>query len=183
MLFYNDIYTIENEKTKHWFDNVEYLLKKHEITKESEPIFLKLSTTIWYCLTLEGIDLFFEVKDRNWLMKLLCNCFEFFEAKFIKSDTCQWVFGYMMEVRPDLFLSTNFDYNFIEQKGQQLIKLSANSGNIFAKVFNNTAVSKKSMLFKNKKEIEHRITECFDKSSIVDNYFVEMISMNFVDVI
>ena len=179
MILYRDKQIVKFEDSGHWLENIKYLSKLWGINQNDEAIFLKLSTTCWYVLTLDGVEISLIDFEREEIVQNLLSCFEFFRLNFFKSDTCQWMFGYMMEVRPDLFSACGLDYKSIEEMGQFLIKKSTLQGNELAKLLDG-----KKCLFnvfsKQKANIKKHIAECFDEGAEVDKYFAEILTMSIV---
>ena len=177
MILYRDKYIIECEHSGRWMESVRYLHDLWRADPKNEALFLKLSTTWWYSLTLEGVEISLIDFERREIDKTLCSCFEFFKLAFSENDNCQWMFGYMMETRSDLFFACGLDYKNAEKIGRLLIKKSMLQGNILAKLLD----SKKHLMniFPKKKQIlKKHISECFDGATEVDKYFVEILTMS-----
>ena len=117
MILYSDEYTRKFEFEGKWIHCVQYLHEKWTAERKNISLFLKLSVDAWYTLTLDGPELSLKKGEYDTLTDMLCNCFEYFNATFSTNENCQWLFGYMMEVRTDLFLNSGLEYNTIEQMG------------------------------------------------------------------
>lgn len=179
MILYRDKQIIEYESSGYWTKNIKYLLKLWKENQRNESLFLKLSTTCWYSLTLDGMEISLSDFERKEISESLHTCFKFFQFTFSDNDTCQWMFGYMMEVRPDLFFFSGLGYKKIEEMGRILIKKSTLQGNVLARLLD----GKKHLtnIFpKRKASIKKHISECFDDVTEVDKYFVEILTMTIV---
>ena len=177
MILYRDKQIIEYEDSGRWVECVKYLFKLWEENQNNEALFLRLSTTCWYSLTLDGVELSLIGFEREKIIKILHICYEFFQLTFSENDTCQWMFGYMMEVRPDLFFDCGLEYNSIEEKGKLLIEKSTLQGNELAKLLDDKK-RRLSVLQKQKASTKKHIAECFDDVAEVDKYFSEILTMS-----
>lgn len=175
MILYRDECITEYEQSGQWTNNIKYLTDCFKAQPKNEAVFLKLSVTIWYCLTLDGVELSLFASERESLGQKLRECFDFFVTEFFENDTCQWMFGYMMEVRPDLFFSLDMEYNEIEEQGKNFIKKSALQGNELAKILGGKKTNR-NLTSKYKKFLKEKIAESFDESAVVDSYFFEILS-------
>ena len=92
----------------------------------------------------------------------------------------QWIFGYMMEVRPDLFLNCGLEYSDIEKTGKSVIHSSRNKGNILAKLLDDNEYQSLNIVAQYSNNIKTYLTECFDDLWEVDRYFIEILKMNIV---
>ena len=176
MILYRDKQIIEYESSGYWAENIKYQLKLWKENQRNEALFLKLSATCWYSLTLDGVEVSLSDFERKEIGESLHDCFEFFQFTFSENYTCQWMFGYMMEVRPDLFFISGLDYKKVEEMGRLLIKKSALQGNVLAKLLD----GKKHLINifpKRKASVKKHISECFDDVTEVDKYFVEILTM------
>lgn len=176
MILYSDEYTRKFEFKGKWISSIQYLYEKWSADRKNVSLFLKLSVNIWYVLTLDGPELTLKKDEYNALIKKLFNCFEYFKVSLFNNENCQWLFGYMMEVRTDLFLNSEFEYSTIEQMGKTLIEKASNKENMFAQLlFALDNCSEKEIKRRRKKVREH-ILEYFDASQKVDQYFIEILA-------
>lgn len=118
MILYSDEYTRKLELEGKWIDCVRYSHEKLTADRKNVSLFLKLSVNTWYTLTLDGPVLSLKKGEYDTLTDMLCHCFKYFNSAFSANENCQWLFGYMMEVRPDLFLNSGVEYTAIEQQGK-----------------------------------------------------------------
>lgn len=177
MILYSDECTRKFEFEGKWINSIQYLYEKWTADRENVSLFLKLSVNIWYTLTLDGPELSLKKGEYDELIQMLCNCFERFKVSFFDNENCQWLFGYMMEVRTDLFLNSGLEYNTIEQTGKTLIEKAKNSENMFAQLlFVQDNCSPKKIKSRRGKVKEH-ISEYFDASQEVDRYFTEILTV------
>lgn len=179
MILYRDKQIMEYEYSGRWVEDVKYLFKLWEANRKNEALFLKLSTTCWYSLTLDGVEISLIDFEREEIGETLRSCFEFFQLIFSENNTCQWMFGYMMETRPDLFFVCGLDYKNAEEMGRLFIKKSTLQGNVLAKLLG----GKKHLtnIFpKQKASLKKYISECFDGVTEVDKYFVEILTTSIV---
>lgn len=175
MILYSDEYNRKLEVEGKWLNSIQYLYEKWTVERENISLFLKLSVNLWYTLTLDGPELSLKKREHDVLTQMLCKCLEYFKFSFSNCENCQWMFGYMMEVRTDLFLNSNLEYTVIEKMGKVLIEKASDKGNIFAQLlFAQDNCSKKDIERKRKKVKEY-IAEYFDSSQKVDQYFIEML--------
>ena len=179
MILYSDEYTRKFEFEGKWLNSIQYLHEKWMVERKNISLFLKFSVNVWYTLTLDGPKLSLKKGEYETLIQMLCNCLECFKASFSDSENCQWLFGYMMEVRTDLFLNSGLEYSTIEQTGKSLIEKANNSENRFAQLlFALDNCSEKEIERKREKVREH-ILEYFDASQEVDQYFIEILTVAF----
>lgn len=176
MLLFNDESTRNLETNGNWVDCVEYLYCKWKNTKNNVPLLLKLSTTAWFTLTLDGTELSLTKIEYQHLCEVLFETYSFFVAYIKQDENCQWLFGYMMIVRPDLFLKFGLDYIAIEQQGITLIETSGRNGNMFAQLLYAEEKYSKKDIKKCRQKIKEHISEYFDKSQETDNYFIEVLT-------
>lgn len=176
MIWYSDEITQSLEIRGDWIDCVKYIHGKWQTRKDDISIFLKLAVTAWYTLTLDGPELSLTKNEYEFLEKSLCETYHYFLEKLGQEENCQWLFGYMMEVRADLFLLTGLEYDAIEQKGKQLIAKSSESGNIVANLLFASDNQMKKAVRKTQKKIKEQISEYFDEANEVDKYFIEMLT-------
>lgn len=132
MILYSDEYTRKLELEGKWIDCVRYSHEKLTADRKNVSLFLKLSVNTWYTLTLDGPVLSLKKGEYDTLTDMLCHCFKYFNSAFSANENCQWLFGYMMEVRPDLFLNSGVEYTAISNAGE-----SIHGYNVFAYCFNN----------------------------------------------
>lgn len=171
MILYSDENTQKFETTNNWIESVNYLQSKWEADKMNKPLFLKLAVTAWYILTLDGPELSLKKDEKDRLVQTLMETFSLFKDAFSHDENCQWIIGYLMEVRADLFLKTGLGYSEIEDLGKTLIAQSSKQGNIFAQTFQGITVSAQ--------EVKRSVKNFFDSKQEVDRYFVEMLLANF----
>lgn len=176
MILYKDKQIKEFEDAGEWIHGIKYLSDKWNSEKDNVSLFLKLSTNIWYTLTLDGPELSLTEEERSALTQILCQCFRYFVSTFSQDDTCQWIFGYMMEVRSDLFLKSGMDYNNIEKTGKCLIHNSCENGNIIAKLLDETD-SGDTAKHARYEDINVSLNKYFDSLWEVDRYFIEILTM------
>lgn len=171
MILYSDENTYKLESANEWIESVNYLQTKWETDKKNIPLFLKLIVTAWYSLTLDGSELSLKRDENDHIIQTLTETFSLFRNEFSYDENCQWIFGYLMEVRADLFLKTGLGFFEIEEVGKTLIEQAGQKGNIFAQVFQGSSVSAQ--------EVQRCIKVSFDPKQEVDRYFIEMILANF----
>lgn len=160
-----------------WIQNITYLKNKWSFDKNNPSLFLKLSTTAWYVLTLDGPELSLTQKEYDELTEILCQCYHDFISLFEKDNTCQWVFGYMMTVSPLFFLKSKFSYSTIEETGKKLIKQASDNGNIIAKLLNTIDKISSKEIYRYRIFIKEHMNEYFDDSQEIDRYFIEILTM------
>lgn len=171
MILYSDENTHKLESANKWIESVNYLKTKWETDKKNIPLFLKLAVTAWYILTLDGPELSLKRDENDRIIRSLTETFNLFKDAFSYDENCQWIFGYLMEVRADLFLKTGLDFSEIEEVGKTLIAQAGEKGNIFARVFQGLSVSAQ--------EVQRCVNVSFDPKQEVDRYFIEMLLANF----
>lgn len=178
MILYSDEYTQKFELEGKWTNCIQYLHEKWMAERKNISLFLKLSVNAWYTLTLDGPELLLKKSEYDALTDMLCNCFEYFNVSFSTNENCQWLFGYMLEVRTDLFLNSGLEYSTMEQMGKSLIEKASNNKNMFAQLlFALDNCSEKEIEMRRKKVREH-ILEYFDDSQEVDQYFIEILAVD-----
>mgnify|MGYP000789862200 CR=1 FL=1 len=175
MILYSDKYTKKLESERKWIDSIRYLHEKWALERENTSLFLKLSVNIWYTLTLDGPELSLGKEEYDTLTQMLCNCLVSFQELFPDSANCQWLFGYMMEVRTDLFLKSEWDFTAIESAGKALIEEASHCGNIFAQLLFALDRCPKIAIKRKRREVNAHISEYFDASQEVDQYFIEIL--------
>lgn len=177
MILYSDEYTRKFEAEEKWIDCIRYLHRKWSENKGNVSLFLKLSVNAWYILTLDGPEILLKKSEYDTLIDILCNCFEYFNATFYANENCQWLFGYMMEVRTDLFLNSGLEYNIIEQRGKSLIEKASNNGNLFAQLLFAFDNCSEKEIENRQREVKKHILKHFDNSQKVDRYFIEILTV------
>lgn len=177
MILYSDEYTKRFEFEGKWLDSIGYLYEKWTVGRENISLFLKFSFNIWYTLTLDGCELSLKKKEYDILTQMLCDCLEHFKESFAACEDCQWIFGYMMEVRTDLFLSSKLEYNTIEKIGKALIEKASDKGNIFAQLLFARDNCSKENIERKRKKVKESISKYFDNSQETDQYFIEILTM------
>lgn len=175
MILYSNAYTQKLESTGQWIACIEYLHDVWNAKKENIPLFLKLAVNTWYALTLDGPELSLKKDESDALIRVLNETYIFFKASFSHDESCQWLFGYMMAVRTDLFLNSGLDYIAIEQQGTSLIEKASKSGNMFAQLLYATENYSKKDIKKCREKVKEHISEYFDESQEVDSYFIEIL--------
>ena len=131
---------------------------------------------MWYTLTLDGPKLSLAKCEYDTLTDMLCNCFEYFNATFYANENCQWLFGYMMTVRTDLFLNSGLEYTEIEQQGEALIEKASKNENMFAQLLYAVENCSKKEIEKYREKVREHILEYFDDSQEIDRYFIEILT-------
>lgn len=177
MILYSDEYTRKFEFEGKWINCIQYLHEKWTAEGKNISLFLKLSVNAWYTLTLDGSELSLKKGEYDTLTDMLCNCFEYFNATFSTNENCQWLFGYMMEVRTDLFLNSGLEYNTIEQRGKSLIEKASNNENLFAQLLFALDNCSEKEIERRRKKVREHILEYFDDSQEVDQYFIEILTV------
>lgn len=177
MILYSDEYTRKFEFEGKWINCIQYLHEKWTAERKNISLFLKLSVNAWYTLTLDGSELSLKKGEYDTLTDMLCNCFEYFNATFSTNENCQWLFGYMMEVRTDLFLNSGLEYNTIEQRGKSLIEKASNNENLFAQLLFALDNCSEKEIERRRKKVREHILEYFDDSQEVDQYFIEILTV------
>lgn len=175
MILYSNECTRKFEFEGKWINSIQYLREKWTADRKNVSLFLKLSVNIWYTLTLDGPEFSLKKGEYDELIQMLCNCLEYFKVSFFDNENCQWLFGYMMEVRTDLFLNLRLEYNTIEQAGKTLIEKASNSENMFAQLLFALDNCSKKDIERRRKKVKEHISEYFDASQEVDQYFIEIL--------
>lgn len=176
MIWYSDEKIQKFEINGDWIDCVKYIHGKWKARKDDVAILLKLTVTAWYALTLDGPELSLSASEYEFLCKILCETYHYFLNELGQKENCQWIFGYMMEVRADLFHFIGLEYDAIEQKGRQLIAKSSENGNEIANLLSASDNRMKKAVRNAQKQIKEHILECFDEANEVDKYFIEMLT-------
>ena len=140
---------------------------------------MKLSVNTWYTLTLDGPVLSLKKGEYDTLTDMLCHCFKYFNSAFSANENCQWLFGYMMEVRPDLFLNSGVEYTAIEQQGEALIEKAHRNGNMFAQLLYAMENYSNKNIKKCREKVKEHISDYFDESQEADKYFIEILTTDF----
>lgn len=176
MLLYNDEYTRNFEKTGNWINCIKYLFDRWSNDKDNVSLLLKLATTSWYTLSLDGLELSIPKDDSQFLGEVLCDTYHYFDNTQKQNETCEWIFAYMMEVRTDIFLVCTSNYNQIEQAGKALMEKAADSGNVYACLLKAIDDGNKIQIAKLRKKVNATLSDDFDVSQEVDRYFFEMLT-------
>lgn len=155
------------------------MYEKWTAERKNVSLFLKLSVSTWYTLTLDGPELSLKKGEYDTLTDTLCNCLKYFNATFSTNENCQWLFGYMMEVRTDLFLDSELEYTAIEQQAKALIEKASKNGNIFAQLLYAEGNCSKKEIKKYREKVREHISEYFDESQETDKYFIEILTTGF----
>lgn len=179
MILYSDAHTKMLESNEQWLTCIKYLFGKWKANKEDVPLFLKFVINTWYTLTLDGPELSLKKEEFNTLNQMLNKSYSFFRTSFSHDENCQWLFGYMMTVRTDLFLNSGLEYTEIEQQGKTLIEKASKNGNMFAQLLYAVENCSKKEVEKYRKKVREHISEYFDESQEADKYFIEMLTTNF----
>jgi hypothetical protein len=170
VILYNDETTFKHESEEKYVECIDYLYEKWKANKENVSIFIRLSVSTWYVLTLDGPILTLDKIMYSKLTHILAEVYHFFHSYYANCENCQLLFGYMMEVRTDLFLSTELEYNEIEQVGINLIEQASKNGNVFAKVLSRSSYNL------TKEQIEEYVRDSFDSTYEIDRCFIEILS-------
>lgn len=179
MILYSNAYIRMLESNGQWFTCIEYLHNRWKMNKEDISLFLKIAVNTWYTLTLDGPELSLKKEESDALNQMLQKSYSFFRASFSNDENCQWLFGYMMTVRTDLFLNSGLEYTAIEQQGEALIEKARKNGNMFAQLLYAVENCSKKEIEKYRKKVRKHISEYFDESQEVDKYFIEMLTTDF----
>ena len=174
MIWYSDERTQSLEASGDWVACVKYIHGEWQTHKDDISIFLKLAVTAWYALTLDGPELSLTEGECKFLEKSLSEAYHYFSDILEQNENSQWLFGYMMTVRTDLFLNSGLEYDVIAKKGELLIEKASGNGNLLAQQLYAMENSSKKNIKKCKNKIKEHILEYFDKTQEVDKYFIEM---------
>lgn len=177
MILYSDEYTRKFEFEGKRINCIRYLYKKRTAERRNISLFLKLSVSAWYALTLDGPELSLKKGEYDTLTEMLCNCFEYFDAAFSDNENCRWLFGYMTEVRTDLFLDLELDYSTIEQRGKSLIEKASSNENLSAQLLFALDNCSEKEIERGRKKVREHIFECFDGSQKVNRYFIGFLAV------
>lgn len=175
MILYSDAYTNNLESAGQWIACVEYLYCMWKTNQKSVPLFLKLSVDTWYTLTLDGPELALRKTEFDMLEQILIEAYRYFIASFSTEADCQWLFGYMMTVRTDLFLASGLEYSAIEQQGKALIDKARSNGSVFAQLLYALEKCSNRSIKRSREAVKEHLEEYFDVAQVVDKYFVEML--------
>lgn len=176
MILFNDEKTNDLEMNGEWIACVGYLIDKWKTSENNISLFLKLAVTAWYSLTLDGSELSLTEKESEFLSKTLYNAYQYFSESLDQDENCQWLFGYMMTVRTDLFLNSGIEYNIINKNGENLIEQASNNRNLFAQLLFATENCSKKKISQCREKVKSHISEHFDDSQEVDQYFIEILT-------
>ena len=131
MILYSDLL----ESVGKWIQSISYIENKRNDDKSNVSLFLRYVVTAWYVLTLDGPELSLSSDEYARLCEILRKGYVIFESIYAQNCVCQWMFGYMMEVRADLFYeSGKSDFDAIEKTGKRLIMDACESGDKIAKL-------------------------------------------------
>lgn len=173
---YSDKKTFDSELNGNWLGSAEYCFDKWKSQTENISVFLKTAVTAWYALTLDGVDLSLTESDRERLCLILCDTYSHFTANLTNDVNCQWLFGYMMTVRPDLFLDSGKKYSHLECEGERLIEQASESGNVFARLLSAVNHGRKKEIKQCRESVRAYIFDFFDPTQEVDSYFIEVLT-------
>lgn len=120
-----------------------------------------------------------EKEEFDALNQMLNQSYSFFRTSFSHDENCQWLFGYMMTVRTDLFLNSGLEYTAIEQQGEALIEKASKNGNMFAQLLYAVENCSKKEIEKYREKVREHISEYFDESQEADRYFIEVLTTDF----
>ena len=179
MILYSDVHTKMLESNGQWFTCIEYLHDQWKMNKEDISLFLKIAVNTWYTLTLDGPELSLKKEEFDALNQMLNQSYSFFRTSFSHDENCQWLFGYMITVRTDLFLNSGLEYTAIEQQGEALIEKASKNGNMFAQLLYAVENCSKKEIEKYREKVREHISECFDESQEADRYFIEVLTTDF----
>lgn len=179
MILYSNAHTKMLESNGQWITCIEYLHNKWRVNKENISLFLKLAVNTWYTLTLDGPELSLKKDESEELSRALNEAYSFFRASFSHDENSQWLFGYMMTVRTDLFLNSGLEYTVIEQRGEALIKKASINGNMFAQLLYAVENCSKKEIEECREKVKGHISEYFDENQEVDSYFIEILTTDF----
>lgn len=172
MIFYSDEHINYLEKNNKWIESIDYLYQKWLKEKNDILLFRKTAINMWYTLTLDNIDINLDNNQKNNISKKLCEFYTIYQNNFTNDNTCEWLFGYMMEVQPILFLNFSFNIEKIENIGKNLIKSSSDKGNLIARILHSDKKLKKELKYN---DLEKIIKEDFDSNNEIDKYFIEIL--------
>lgn len=175
-LFYSDKKTLDSESNEDWLGSAEYCFDKWKSQTENISVFLKTAVTAWYALTLDGVDLSLTKSECERLGLILCDTYSYFTANLTNDVNCQWLFGYMMTVRPDLFLDSGEKYSRLECEGERLIEQASESGNVFARLLSAVNHGRKKEIKQCREAVRACIFDFFDPTREVDSYFIEVLT-------
>lgn len=167
------------ESNGQWIICIEYLHDKWKVNKGNISLFLKLAVNTWYTLTLDGPELSLKKDESDALSQVLNESYSSFRTSFSHDENCQWLFGYMMTVRTDLFLNFGLEYTAIEQQGEALIEKASRDGNMFAQLLYAMENYSNKDIKKCREKVKEHISEYFDESQEADKYFIEILTTDF----
>jgi hypothetical protein len=179
LILYSDAHTEMLESNGQWITCIEYLHDKWKVNKENLSLFLKLAVNTWYTLTLDGPELSLNKDEYDALSQVLNESYSFFRTSFSNDENCQWLFGYMMTVRTDLFLNSGLEYTAIEQQGEALIEKAHRNGNMFAQLLYAMENYSNKNIKKCREKVKEHISDYFDESQEADKYFIEILTTDF----
>lgn len=179
MILYSDEKTRNLEADGNWIDCIQYLLDKWRVNKDNIQLFLKLVVNSWYVLTLDGLELSLSNEEYDSLSRVLLDTYKHFSNSLANNDNCQWIFGYIMEIRADLFLNSGFEYDAIVQEGKLLIERASSRGNLIAQLLFSVDHHSKKIISAYREKVKMQISGFFDNSQEVDRYFIEILTTEF----
>lgn len=163
IMFYIDDKIIKYEKNEQYIECIQYLYRLWK-KKSTEQVYLRICAEIWYILTFNQIDIYLENGEIEYLNKITKELYECLEME--SNQLLVW--GYMLSIRPDLFLNVNNNYLELEEIGKTYIELSEKKGNKLASLLLNKPQNKNQNL---------NLEDYFNKNSVVDEYFLEIFYM------
>ena len=178
MILYSDAHTKNLESAGQWTACVEYLYCMWKTNRGNAHLFLKLSVDTWYTLTLDGPELTLRKAEFDLLEQILTEAYHYFITSFSTETDCQWLFGYMMTTRTDLFLASGLEYSVIEQQGDDLIAKARSNGSVLAQLLYALGKSSGRDIRKSRETVKKHIDEYFDVTQAVDKYLIEMLMVD-----
>lgn len=172
MVFYSDKKVEEYESQEKWIESVGYLHRLWINNQNNLLLFRKLAINVWYTLTLDHCSISLENEERDELLNLFLECFQYFYTNHFNDSNCQWLFGYMLEVRTDLIYMLGFKWDDMVSKGKDLIKVSAESGNVIANILHARNLELKEEIKKYREKLKSKLSDYLNEKLEVDNYFV-----------
>lgn len=160
------------EKEEKYIQCVKYLYPYWESNKNDTKLFLRISVEIWYALAFDGCDLNLAEEERKYLYEKLINLLKYFLHNLEGKDDDYWIFGYIMIIRPDLFICNMLEYDEVEKTGFRIIEDLKNKKNIYATyIYSNITNSCQA---NNQNEILKSIQNDFNEKCATDEYFIEI---------
>lgn len=180
MVFYFDKMLEEYESQEKWIESVRYLNRLWINNQNDLLLFRKLAINAWYTLTLDHCSIFLTNEETDELLNLLLECFQYFYTNYFNDSNCQWLFGYMLEVRTDFICMLGFNWDAMVSKGNELIKDSAKSGNIIANILYARNLELKEEMKKYQEKLKSKLSDYLNEKREVDNYFVGILFTDYV---